>query len=134
MSNEENTLRYGDVVRIHGIHAKNKDMEGILISKGFTDPFVYYLKCNSLEEVQHYRESLFQVLPSSTFHVHDELLKEDITYNLYYSDQNKGKKYSKELKQRSQPLIMPSKFKLKVEFKLFIMPQSFSNIWKLDGI
>ena len=74
MSGEENTLRYGDVVRIHGLSnqfkSKDKD-DGILLSKGFTDPFVYYLKCTSLEEVQHYRESLFQILPSSTFHIHD---------------------------------------------------------------
>lgn len=52
-------------------------MKGLIISKGFTDPNVYYQTYEQYDEVNFYRESLFQILPKSNFDFHDQLLLDE---------------------------------------------------------
>lgn len=40
----------------------------------FTDPNIYYQTFEKYDEVNFYRESLFQVIPKSNFDLHDQLL------------------------------------------------------------
>ncbi len=42
----------------------------------FTDPNVYYQTYQNYDEVNFYRESLFQILPKSNFDLHDQLLND----------------------------------------------------------
>ena len=42
----------------------------------FTDPNVYYQNYENYDEVNFYRESLFQMLPKSNFDLHDQLLND----------------------------------------------------------
>ena len=56
-------------------------MKGLIISKGyqflqyrFTNPNIYYQTYEQYDEVNFYRESLFQILPKSNFDFHDQLL------------------------------------------------------------
>lgn len=40
----------------------------------FTDPNIYYQTYSQYDEVNFYRESLFQIIPKSNFDLHDQLL------------------------------------------------------------
>lgn len=45
----------------------------------FTDPNIYYQRYTDFNEVNWYRESLFQIIPKTSFHINDELLKENLS-------------------------------------------------------
>ena len=49
----------------------------------FTDPNMYYQIYQNFEEVNFYRESLFQILPKSNFDMHDQLKDESIGYIIF---------------------------------------------------
>lgn len=70
----EEIVKYGDIVSIHGLlpkpgHLPEDEIKGLLISKGFTDPNLYFAY-GHLEGVG--RQELFRVLPKSSFEIHDE--------------------------------------------------------------
>jgi hypothetical protein len=50
------TLRYGQIVRIHGNFI---DWKGLLLAKGFTDTNAYYMTYDNFTHINNYRESLF---------------------------------------------------------------------------
>ncbi len=70
------------MVRIHGVNINKEKMpQGLIIAKGyilsqfsFTDSNIYYQTYEKFEEVNFYRESLFQILPKSNFDLHDQYL------------------------------------------------------------
>ena len=71
------------------VQAKIKKYKGWSSLKGtsplilrFTDSDIYYQKFNEFSDVNFYRESLFQILPTSNFDMHDQLLREDLSYFL----------------------------------------------------
>ena len=49
----------------------------LLCSSSFTDPNIYYQTYKQYEDVNFYRESLFQIIPKSNFDLHDQLLLEE---------------------------------------------------------
>lgn len=50
-------------------------LEGVVPSLcSFTDPNIYYQTFTNYDEVNFYRESLFQIIPKSNFDLHDTLL------------------------------------------------------------
>ncbi|KAM3129578.1 hypothetical protein pb186bvf_018329 [Paramecium bursaria] len=67
-----NPLKYGQIIRICN--------DGLIVAKGFTDPNVYYMKQDN--QLNNYRDTLFQILPRGTFEIHDEFLKHGFTAGL----------------------------------------------------
>lgn len=74
-------LAYGDIIRIYctlqDIQDKNTKSErssakiaGFLLSKGFADNNIYFLKSKKFTEFE-FRNSLFEILPYSSFEIHD---------------------------------------------------------------
>ena len=69
----------GAPARFQGTHS----FQGVfLITLRFTDSNIYYQKYGEFENVNLYRESLFQVLPRSNFDIHDQLDDASLTYPL----------------------------------------------------
>ena len=71
------TLAYGDIIRIYCSLQDNRDGNktgGFLISKGFADTNIYFLKSGKFTQFE-LRNSLFEVLPYSSFEIHDEAKK-----------------------------------------------------------
>lgn len=72
------TLAYGDIIRIYCSLQDNRDggnkTGGFLMSKGFADANIYFLKSEKFTEFE-LRNSLFEVLPYSSFEIHDEAKK-----------------------------------------------------------
>lgn len=75
-------LAYGDIIRIYctlqDIQDKNQQrvstkIAGFLLSKGFADNNIYFLKSKKFTEFE-FRNSLFEILPYSSFEIHDENL------------------------------------------------------------
>lgn len=88
MQEENRALKWGDIVRIHGVNlSKKKTTKGLIISKGylliphrFTDSNLYYQTYNDFEDVNFYRKSLFQILPRVNLDMHDQLLDDNTKY------------------------------------------------------
>lgn len=59
-------------------HKGSHNIQGVkVLSCRFTDPNVYYQTYEKYDEVNFYRESLFQILPKSNFDLHDQLLNDE---------------------------------------------------------
>jgi hypothetical protein len=69
-------LHYGQVVRLHCVFSKdNREEEttGLITSKSYIDPTLYFQTYSSFKTIPNYRESLFEILPMSSFDINDEL-------------------------------------------------------------
>lgn len=56
MSTAQEKIKWGDILRLHGVSTvPDKEMKGLIISKGFTDPNIYYQTYNNYDEVNFYR-------------------------------------------------------------------------------
>lgn len=76
-------LAYGDIIRIYCTLQDSQDknqksgerssakIAGFLMSKGFADNNIYFLKSKKFTEFE-FRNSLFEILPYSSFEIHDE--------------------------------------------------------------
>lgn len=75
-------LAYGDIIRIYctlqdiqergsGSEKTSSKIAGFLMSKGFADTNIYFLKSKKFTEFE-FRNSLFEILPYSSFEIHDE--------------------------------------------------------------
>ena len=62
-------VKYGDLVVIHAFKPSCEHESGILLSKGFSDPDLYFA-CGDLTDVG--QLSIFQLLPRSSFEIHEE--------------------------------------------------------------
>ena len=67
------TLHYGQLIRIHCIFTKDEETTGLITSKSYIDPTLYFQTYNSFKSIPNYRESLFEILPMSSFDINDEL-------------------------------------------------------------
>ena len=72
----------------------------------FTDPNVYYQTYENYDEVNFYRESLFQILPKSNFDLHDQLMNDE---NLKYACMHSGN--SRRMRSRNAPRRKSSTWK-----------------------
>ena len=70
-------LQYGQIIRIRSYESANS----FITSKSYTDQNVYFQVYNpddkltsyDLVNVSNYREALFEVLPTSSFEINDEM-------------------------------------------------------------
>ncbi|CAD8049274.1 unnamed protein product [Paramecium sonneborni] len=66
-------LRYGSFIRIGG--KGNNATKGIITSKGFFDHAVYFQTYEDMDDINNFRDGIFQILPRGSFEIHDEYLK-----------------------------------------------------------
>jgi len=71
MNKQEEYLRYGQIIRIHGNETGEK--RGLIAVKGFTDVDAMYIVFEQFRNIEFYRQGLFQVLPRGVFEIHDEV-------------------------------------------------------------
>ena len=72
-------LTYGQTIRIHCVFSENgEETNGVITSKSFTDPTLYYQTYRTFKTITNYRESLFQILPKSSFDINDEMNKASV--------------------------------------------------------
>ena len=63
-------LRFGQGILIQGY---NPGSEGVLTAKGFADIRALFETYDDILYFKNYRNSIFQILPASSFDIHDEL-------------------------------------------------------------
>ncbi|CAD8133692.1 unnamed protein product [Paramecium octaurelia] len=71
--NLSQNLRYGSFIRIAG--KGNSGTKGIITSKGFFDHAVYFQTYEDMDDINNFRDGIFQILPRGSFEIHDEYLK-----------------------------------------------------------
>ncbi|CAD8053653.1 unnamed protein product [Paramecium sonneborni] len=69
----QQNLKYGSIVRIQG--KTDSGGQGFISAKGFFDKAVYYQTYEDLNDLNNFREGLFQLLPRGSFEIHDEYYK-----------------------------------------------------------
>lgn len=70
------TLKYGQLIKIERVF-DDQQMNGIICAKGFVDNSVNVLIYDLQDQLNNYRETLFQILPRGSFEIHDEYFKKN---------------------------------------------------------